>query len=152
MFHQHSPHMIYTNDTAVLYKVNVHRPSPGFFQSVPHHLFFLYLSSTFLWGGPFMTFGCHWRNQQAKGQKQRCKLSVPSLYLLSRRLVLWLLFLCSILPHMMTLVKKVPHHDLFVTKWSQLIYNNNPPVEDDTTTGHCCQLCGGTTPKSSSPT
>ncbi len=53
---------------------------------------FFYLSSTFLWGGPFVTFRCHWRNQPGKGQLQRCELWIQLLYLFSHHSIPWLFF------------------------------------------------------------
>lgn len=36
--------------------------------SAPVHFYSLNLNSTFLYGGPFVTLRCHWRNQAGRGQ------------------------------------------------------------------------------------
>lgn len=74
------------------YLIKWEQTFPVVFPPYTSFLYFFYLSPTFLWEGPSVTFRCHWRSRTGMGQLQRCELWIRLLYLFSHHRVPCLFF------------------------------------------------------------
>lgn len=118
-------HMIYPNDTVQSIWLS------KWVQTFPvvSPFFFFYLSSTFLQGGLFVTFGCHWRNHPGKGSAAKVRTLNPAVVFVFSPQGSLAFFL------LLSFFFSATHDDIWktapscsvVAKWSQLT-----PTKDDT--------------------